>query len=68
MVGMIWVWVVSDRQDDLSVDLGCGWWPMDVLNFFGCWVVKREREREENGEENKDMGRREGDEINYFMG
>lgn len=46
MVGMIWVWVVSDRQDDLSMDLGCGWWPMDVLIFFGCWVVKREKERE----------------------
>lgn len=27
------------------MDLGCGWWPMDVLIFF--WVLGgRERERE----------------------
>ena len=34
---------------------------MDVLIFFGCWVVERERERErerENEEENKEMGRK----------
>ena len=32
---------------------------MDVLIFFGCWVVERERERErESEEENKEMGRK----------
>ena len=52
------------------MDLGCGWKPMDVLIFFGCWVVEREREREKEREWRRKQidGEKEGDEINYFMG
>ena len=44
-------------------------WSFIYLFFFGCWVVERDRQRgrEIIGEENREMGRREGEKIYYFM-
>lgn len=41
------------------MDLGCGWWPMDVLIFFGCWAGERERgEWRRKQRDGKKRGRR----------
>ena len=53
----------------MSMHLGGQWMSWSFLFFLGCWVVERDRQRgrEIIGEENREMGRREGEKIYYFM-